>query len=110
MALIKHTYTYRRRNPKVIEGYKRIKHKDKSNTYDSRAGLVLMVKPLENLIKQLEDHLEKVEYWNTNNLQLESIIYMKHIFKMLETYTKMLESQNMFNEYSSQHLEQGYNE
>ena len=36
---------------------------------------------------------------------------MKHIFKRLETYTKkMLETQNIFNEYSSQYLEQGYNE
>ena len=35
---------------------------------------------------------------------------MKHISEILETYTKMLESQNVFNEYSSQQLEQGYNE
>ena len=66
---IHHTHTYRRRNPKVIEGYKRRKHKD----YDSRAGSVLWVDPLENSIKQLQDHLEKEEDLITKILQVKSL-------------------------------------
>ena len=38
-------------------------------------------------------------------------MFIKHIFKTLEhKQQKMLESQDMINEYSSKYLEQGYNE
>ena len=43
-----------------------------TTTLQSWASSVLMVKSLENSIKQLQDHFEKAEYWNANNLQLES--------------------------------------
>ena len=61
IAFTIHTHTYRRRNPKKIEGYKRRKHKDKTTTYDPRAGSFFWVDPLENSIKKLQAHLEKVE-------------------------------------------------
>ena len=67
-----HTSTYRRRNPKQIEGYKRRNLKDMNTTSISRAGSVFWVEPLQKSIKQLQDHLEKVENSITNNLQLES--------------------------------------
>ena len=44
-----------------------------TNTLDSRAGSVFCVKPPEKSIKQLPNHLEKVEDSITNNLQLESL-------------------------------------
>ena len=38
-------------------------------------------------------------------------MFIKHIIKTLEhKQQKMLESQNVYNEYSSKYLEQGYNE
>ena len=73
IAFTKHIYTYRRRNPKKIEGYKRRNHKDKVNTSKSRAVTIFWVEHLENSIKWLQDHLEKVEDSITNNLQLESL-------------------------------------
>ena len=39
-------------------------------------------------------------------LKLESIIYIKHIFNILVTYTNMLDSQDMINEYPSKYLKQ----
>ena len=44
-----------------------------NTTMDSRAGLVFSVQPPEKLIKQLPNHLEKVEDSIMNNLQLESL-------------------------------------
>ena len=44
-----------------------------NTTLDSRAGSVFCVQPPENSIKQLPNHLEKVEDSITNNLQLESL-------------------------------------
>ena len=73
IAFIIHTYTYRRRNPKVIEGYKRRNRKDMNTTLDYRTGSVFYVQPLEKSIKQLPNHLEKVEDLITNNLQLKSL-------------------------------------
>ena len=72
IVFTKHIHTYRRRNPKQIEGYKRRNLKDMNSTLQSRAGSVFCVEPLEKLIKQLQDHLKKVEDLNMNNLQLES--------------------------------------
>ena len=72
IAFTIYRHTYRRRNPKQIEDYKRRNLKDMITTLQSRAGSVLMVKPLENLVKQLQDHLKKVEDLIMNNLQLES--------------------------------------
>ena len=43
-----------------------------NTTLQSWAGSVFYVEPLEKSIKQLQDHLEKVENSITNNLQLES--------------------------------------
>ena len=73
IAFIKHTYTYGRRNPKVIEGYKRRNPKDMNTTLNSRAGSVFSVQPPEKSINQLPNHLEKVEDSITNNLQFESL-------------------------------------
>ena len=44
-----------------------------TNTLDSRAGSVFCVEPPEKSIKQLPNHLEKVEDSITNDLQLESL-------------------------------------
>ena len=44
-----------------------------NTTLDSRAGSVFCVQPPEKSIKQLPNHLEKVEDSITNNLQLESL-------------------------------------
>ena len=44
-----------------------------NTTLQSRAGSVFYVEPLEKSIKQLQDHLKKVEDSITNNLQLESL-------------------------------------
>ena len=44
-----------------------------NTTLDSRAGSVFSVQPLEKSIKQLPNHLEKVEDSIMNNLQLESL-------------------------------------
>ena len=44
-----------------------------TTTSRSQAGSFFCVEPLENLIKQLQDHLEKVEDSITKNLQLESL-------------------------------------
>ena len=73
IAFTIHTHTYRRRNPTQIEGYKRRKLKDMTTTSNTRVGSVLKVKPPKNAIKQLQDHLEKLEDLITNNLQLESL-------------------------------------
>ena len=43
-----------------------------TTTSSSRAGSFIFVDQLENIIKKLQDHLEKVEDLNKNNLQLES--------------------------------------
>ena len=45
-----------------------------NTTLQSRAGSFFCVKPLEKSIKQLQDHLEKVENSITNNLQLNQPI------------------------------------
>ena len=71
IAFTIHIHTYRRRNPKHIEGYKRRNHKDMNITLQSQAGLVFYVEPLEKSINQLQDYLENVENSITNNLQLE---------------------------------------
>ena len=44
-----------------------------NTTLDFRAGSIFYVQPLEMLIKQLPNYLEKVEDSITNNLQLESL-------------------------------------
>ena len=44
-----------------------------TNTLDSRAGSVFCIEPLEKSIKQLPNHLEKVEDSIMNVLQLESL-------------------------------------
>ena len=44
-----------------------------NNTLDYRAGSVFYVQPPEKLIKQLPNHLEKVDESITNNLQIESL-------------------------------------
>ena len=44
-----------------------------NTSLDFRAGSVFYVQPPERLIKQLPNHLEKVEDSITNNLQLESL-------------------------------------
>ena len=73
IAFTKHKHTYRRRNPKQIEGYKRRNLKDMNTTLQSRAGsFYFCVKPPQKSIKQLQDHLEKVEDSIMNNLQLKS--------------------------------------
>ena len=43
-----------------------------NTTLQSRAGSFLTVKPPQKSIKQLQDHMEKVEDSIMNNLQLES--------------------------------------
>ena len=43
-----------------------------NTTSISQAGSVFWVEPLQKSIKQLQDHLEKVEDSIKNNLQLES--------------------------------------
>ena len=73
ISFTKNTSIYRRRNPKVIEGFKRRNPKDKNTTLDYRAGSVFCVQPPEKSIKQLPNHLEKVEDSIINNLQLESL-------------------------------------
>ena len=48
IAFTKHTYTYRRRNPKQIEGLKRWNHKVMNSTLITRAGSVFWVDLSEN--------------------------------------------------------------
>ena len=73
IAFIIHKHTYRRRNPKQIEGYKRRNPKVETITSDSAAGLEISVQPLEITIKQPPNHLEMLEDSNTNTLQPESL-------------------------------------
>ena len=48
IAFTKHTSIYRRRNPKIIEGYELRNPKDMNTTLDYRAGSVFCVQPQEN--------------------------------------------------------------
>ena len=67
-----HIHTYKRINPKQIEGYKRRNLKDMTNTSRSRASSYFWVEQLEKSIKQLHDQLKMVEDSITKNFQLES--------------------------------------
>ena len=72
IAFTIYTHTYRRGNPKQIDGYKRRNLKDMDTTLQSLDGSFLTVKPPQKSIKQLQDYLEKVDDLSTNTLQFES--------------------------------------
>ena len=72
-----------------------------NTTLDSRAGSVFCVQPLEKSIKQLPNHLEKVEDLITNNLQPESLNFefvweSYGVWKMRKIGEKILAGFNFF--------------
>ena len=72
-----------------------------NTTLDSRAGSVIYVQPPKRSIKQLPNHLDKVEDSIMNNLQLESLnskfIWESYgVWKMRKIGEKILARFNLF--------------